>query len=163
MTNSQDAFALSSNGYSTEKFYTAATDGGGGSSLLHLKIPPSIAGEMGSLVAMRVLPDYRTSHDIVRDSLVHRLHQLTAIVKDPAALLRIQDAQDHLVAVNYLQEVERKTAIEGELQRLAYSVSTSSLTGRTLERADTSIAAAMALLGDRPDIQAILRAKLNGT
>lgn len=159
MTNTQDEFAQES-GYSRDKFYTAATDGSNGSTQVHIKIPSSVAGELGSLVASRVIPDYRTAHDVIRNGLVHQLHYDMERVKDPAVVMRLQALHQHILALNLLEDIERREQTQLALQQKTYSVNVAMLSGKDRIIGTSQLEAAIALLDDRPDLQAILRSKL---
>jgi len=61
---------------SPDRFYTKATDNHGHSELVHLKVPPGTLSTIAQIVQSRAIPEYRTSHDLIRDAIVHRLHYL---------------------------------------------------------------------------------------
>lgn len=75
--NPNDPWSLTSDTYSPESIYTRATDGNGHDAVLYLKVSPALMGEIQRLVQSRVIPQYRTHSDVVRDALVHRLRYLT--------------------------------------------------------------------------------------
>lgn len=77
-----DPFATDKKGYDKDKFYTKSTDGKGVSETKYVKLPPSIIGEVGELIAARVIPDYKTDGDFIRDALVHRLHEIADMRQD---------------------------------------------------------------------------------
>lgn len=77
-----DPFATEKKGYSPDKFYTKSTDGKGVSETKYIKVPPSLIGEIGELVAARVIPDYKTDGDFIRDAIVHRLHEIAEMRQD---------------------------------------------------------------------------------
>lgn len=62
--------------YSPDNFYTRATDGKGHSELVHVKLPPHVASALAAIVQSRAVPEYRTTQDLIRDAVVHRLHYL---------------------------------------------------------------------------------------
>lgn len=77
-----DPFATDKKGYSLDKFYTKSTDGKGISETKYVKLPPSLIGEIGELIAQRKIPDYRTDADFIRDAIVHRLRYVAEMVAD---------------------------------------------------------------------------------
>lgn len=74
--NPNDPWALSSESYSPETFYTRATDGNGHASVLHIKVSPALLGELQRLVQSRQIPQYQTYADVVRDAVIHRLRYI---------------------------------------------------------------------------------------
>ena len=62
-------------GYSRSKYYMKATDGHGHSDHVQIKVTAQINGMMGALVASGTT-QYRTVQDLVRDAIVHRLHDM---------------------------------------------------------------------------------------
>ncbi len=62
--------------YSPDKFYIKATDDHGHSELVHLKVPPGVLSAIAQIVQSRAIPEYRTSQDLIRDAIIHRLHYL---------------------------------------------------------------------------------------
>lgn len=62
--------------YSPDRFYTRATDKKGHSETVHLKIPPELASAIAHIVQSRAIPEYRTSQDMIRDAIFHRLRYL---------------------------------------------------------------------------------------
>lgn len=147
-------------GYSRESFYTASTDGNGATSLMHVKVPQSVANQLGAIVATRALPEYRTTHDVVRNGLVHQLRYDADRLKDPAAVRRAQALVSHLLVVNLLQDVQNRTQVDQQMQMLAHQVMPGTLKGIDRAIATDEIQQAIALLDSRPDLQALLQAKL---
>lgn len=82
MADEYDPFATDKKGYSEDKFYTKSTDGKGVSETKYVKMPPSMIGEMGELIARRIIPDYRTDGDFIRDAVIHRLHHIAEMMND---------------------------------------------------------------------------------
>lgn len=72
--------------YDPEEFYVASTNSKGFGSSFRIKVPPEVIGEIGALVAARVIPLYRTPADFHRDAMVHRLHQVHDLLKDDATM-----------------------------------------------------------------------------
>jgi hypothetical protein len=74
-----------SNAYSPSKFYTGSKDDQGHSTLFHIKAPDYLVPRLQALVA--TVPQYKTSHDIFRDGLRHRIEwleeNLEAVTSDP--------------------------------------------------------------------------------
>lgn len=77
-----DPFALDDRGYSRDNFYTKSTDGKGNSETKYMKLPPSFIARIGELVASRKVPAYRTDADFIRDAILHRLHDVSQMVKN---------------------------------------------------------------------------------
>jgi hypothetical protein len=68
--------------YSPDNVYNRSTDGHGHNVNLQTRVAPDIAGEINALVASQVIPEYRTSADVVRDALVHRLYHIAQRTKN---------------------------------------------------------------------------------
>lgn len=116
----EDDWGTEIGGYDVSRFYTRATDGQGHKESIHVKIPPYIARLMAELVESGAVPAYRTSGDIVRDALVHRLHWLDEQgylrgSREARTLLRLQVAmqqrldQEHNHQT-YLRQIEQTAA-----------------------------------------------------
>lgn len=108
-----DPFATENNGYSVDAFYTRSTDGNGVSETKYVKLPPSLLAGIGDLVASRVIPEYRTEADVIRDAVYHRLHHV-AMMKRDGKLVRLINRQIMLArASSHLHEMsELETLIE---------------------------------------------------
>lgn len=74
--NPNDPWSLTSATFSSENFYTRATDGNGHDAVMSVKVSPALIGEIQRLVQSRVIPQYRTHSDVIRDALIHRLRYL---------------------------------------------------------------------------------------
>lgn len=70
--NSDSDWGVVSSGYKATGIYSKSTDGNGHSELLHLKVPPNINARVAEVCAE--IKTYRTTHDFIRDAIVHRLH-----------------------------------------------------------------------------------------
>lgn len=68
-----DSSSQQSNTYDATKFYTVARDKKGFTTTVRVSIPPSVMSQIASLIATQTIPEYRTSADVLRDALVHRL------------------------------------------------------------------------------------------
>lgn len=80
---SLDPFTMQDDGdYSPDTVYNRSTDGHGHNVNIQTRVAPDIAGELNALVASQVIPEYRTSADVVRDALVHRLYYIAQKIKD---------------------------------------------------------------------------------
>lgn len=73
---------LSDDNYDPSHFYVRSTDGRGHGEKMSLTVPPDLLGRVQALIESRKFP-YRTTHDLMRDALLHRLHALNDIVLDP--------------------------------------------------------------------------------
>lgn len=67
--------------YDPRHFYIRSTDGRGHGDKLSITVPPELLGRIGAIVEGRHWP-YRTSHDLIRDAVMHRLHALNEITPD---------------------------------------------------------------------------------
>lgn len=72
-----DYWAVDDGAYSIDNFYTKSKDMQGHSTVYHVRLPDYVAGEIGSMIESRKIPDYRTAADLIRDAIVHRLHYLS--------------------------------------------------------------------------------------
>jgi len=68
--------------YETSKFYTKSQDTKGHSTTMRANVPKPFAGEVASLVASRIVPAYRSTGDVVRDALYHRLKAISRMIDD---------------------------------------------------------------------------------
>lgn len=85
-----DGWALDTNEYDPDKFYTRSTDGRGNSETLYFKVTPFMLGIMAELVENPEFPDYKTKADVLRDALAHLLHRRLAMIKDPERMARLR-------------------------------------------------------------------------
>lgn len=84
--------------YSVGKFYTKASDERGHNKSLRFDIPPQLAGMINEVLNSGLLP-YRSTADLIRDAIHHRLRFLTS--PENAHLLLaalIDDMQDREMA-----------------------------------------------------------------
>lgn len=70
---SKDQWSLSSKNYSVENFYTRATDGHGHSTKSYLTLSPILHAQIQHVIQSGKIPAYRTTADLIRDALIHRL------------------------------------------------------------------------------------------
>lgn len=75
--------------YSPTSFYVNGTDKRGHREQIRCHFPQDVFGELSAICASKDLP-YKTLGDLVRDAVVHRLHQLEEIVSDPVAIRSLQ-------------------------------------------------------------------------
>lgn len=75
-SGSYDPWSLEDNNYSRDNFYTRSVDSKGHKETFHVPTPPAIFGQVGELVAQRMIPAYRSPQDFVRDAIVHRLRDI---------------------------------------------------------------------------------------
>lgn len=71
-----DDWSTDTTAYSIDKFYTQSTDKRGHTEHIRVGLPPGLLAKVQELVQGSQFPDYRTSQDIVRDAVYHRLHYL---------------------------------------------------------------------------------------
>lgn len=74
--SANDPWSMSSSSYDPSNFYTRATDGNGHDGGLQVKVSPALLGQINHILESRIIPQYRTRADIVRDALIHRLRYL---------------------------------------------------------------------------------------
>lgn len=60
--------------YSLERVYKAAADRRGHSQPIQARMDTEIVGSLAELIASRLIPDYGTVSDFIRDAIYHRLH-----------------------------------------------------------------------------------------
>lgn len=72
-TDPKDPWTTAQTGYSKEKIYTRSTDTYGNGETLHIKVSPAVFAAIQE--AREKVPQLRTAHDVVRDAIVHRLHE----------------------------------------------------------------------------------------
>lgn len=74
--SANDPWTMSSSSYDPNTFYTRATDGNGHDGNLQVKVSPALLGQITHILESRMIPDYRTRADVVRDAVIHRLRWL---------------------------------------------------------------------------------------
>lgn len=70
----KDPWALATNGYAKDKIYTRSTNGHDHSETLYVKISPALAAVIAE--AIDKVDSYRSKADVVRDALIHRMHEV---------------------------------------------------------------------------------------
>lgn len=63
-------------GYSPDQFFTPASDTKGHSERVRVNLRPDVLPALGALVASGQFEAYRSTHDVIRDAIYHRLHWL---------------------------------------------------------------------------------------
>lgn len=91
--NPNDPWTLSSTNYDPANFYCRATDGNGHDAVLQSKISPALLAEIQRLVQSKVIPQYRTYADFIRDAMIHRLRYLSDQYPGSANLQAIEIEQ----------------------------------------------------------------------
>lgn len=122
----KDPWATAQSGYAPDKFYTRSTNSHDHSETLYVKVSPALFAALND--AVEKVSEYRTRADIVRDALIHRLHQVNEWVRaginiqpidTEVRLSEIEQAQadrahwDHLVTS--LDALLLKLVANGEL------------------------------------------------
>lgn len=79
-------------GYRSDDFYIGSTDTRGHSQNMQVPLPTNIAGRVGELVQSKEFPAYRTSQDLIRDAVCHRLQRLAEMADDPEVKKRLAEA-----------------------------------------------------------------------
>lgn len=83
----KDPWVLSQSGYDKSKIYTRASDGNGQSQVIRAKLSPALHYEIMALIQSRAIPELRTVSDVIRDALIHRLHDYREMLPSGAATL----------------------------------------------------------------------------
>lgn len=73
-----DNFMLEDERYSPDRFYMRSTDGHGHSAHVRVNVPPQLMARLEDVVMSRRFP-YRSTQDVVRDAINHRLHSLSEL------------------------------------------------------------------------------------
>lgn len=81
-TGSYDPWSLEDNNYRRDNFYTRSVDSKGHKETFHVPAPPAIFGQVGEMVAQRLIPAYRSPQDFVRDAIVHRLRDIAEMTEN---------------------------------------------------------------------------------
>lgn len=97
--------------YDPYRFYPRATDGHGHSDRLTIKFPPDIVQQASALIATQTWPVYTNVHDLVRDSLVHRLawiseHPAEGATPDSNVVASLRSMLQNLILQNTLDAYE---------------------------------------------------------
>jgi hypothetical protein len=90
--------------YSPHHLYTGSTDGKGNSHEVRVRIPPTVAGQIASMIEQRAVPGYRTGADFVRDAIIHRLKFLVDEMVDNPKVLRGVKGELSLAALQRMSE-----------------------------------------------------------
>ena len=82
MGTTMPSWQTSDDGYDARHYYTQSSDSKGHHAKIQVKLPTNIAGEIARLVQSGVIPEYDTAQALVRDAVIHRLHEVNAWIKD---------------------------------------------------------------------------------
>lgn len=77
----KDPWALAQNGYAKDKIYTRSTNGHDHSETLYVKLSPALMAVITE--AVEKVGEYRSKADVVRDALIHRMHDVQDWMRDP--------------------------------------------------------------------------------
>ena len=114
-TDPQDPWVTHHSGYDQGKIYTRATDGHGHSEILHAKLSPSLMAVVRE--ACQKVPEYRTYADVVRDALIHRMHEISTWPEDHVNLQPI-DTEVRQAEIDLITDRrEQWTRLIGDLDR----------------------------------------------
>lgn len=103
-------------GYRDNEFYTRSTDDRGHSQLSpRIRLRPEIAQELSALVARRTIPAYRTTADVIRDAVVHRLHTIGSIEADPAMREHLHDTVQRIAMEEVTAAYEAEIDLSADL------------------------------------------------
>ena len=122
--------------YDPQHFYTSSQDKKGHSAQFRINIPKPLAGEIASLIQSGRVPAYRSTEDVARDGLYHRVKQVAQWIdnddleaavdiamlnaQEVAIMEREQQAEELLD--NMRSNISRMLARGEEEQLLAYLV-----------------------------------------
>lgn len=104
------SFDLDDPAYARHRFYTGGSDKRGHSERMSVRVPPIVAGEILRLVQSGKIPEYRTTSDMVRDAVYHRLHDLEAMINDPKFTNRTSIVR--LLAERQMEDLREEAARE---------------------------------------------------
>jgi hypothetical protein len=102
-------------GYSLDEFYTPASDNKGHAERIRINLRPDVMPALGAIVACGQFEAYRSTHDVIRDAIYHRLHWLA---EQAGVTYRNGKLEGHL------RHVVSGAAHVAELQRAAYEQQT---------------------------------------
>lgn len=94
--------------YSVSSFYTRSRDSTRNHASYRVNIPEQVSGEIAALVASGKVPEYRTSGDVIRDALVHRLKWLDENLPD----MNLEDAIKWEVSMNGVLKSKQSKEME---------------------------------------------------
>src|SRR3954469_18553270 len=80
----KDPWVLSQSGYEKAKFYTRSSDGHGHADNVQVKLSPHFHAQLCDFLRRNQLP-LNSVQDVVRDALIHRLHDYADMILDPEA------------------------------------------------------------------------------
>lgn len=129
----KDPWALAQSGYAPDKLYTRSTNGHDHADTLYVKVSPALMACVAE--ACEKVAGYRTKADVVRDALIHRMHQVndwmaTGINMGPvdvevrmAELEQIQSNRHYWNAViTQLDNTLRELCEEGDFETAVYVI-----------------------------------------
>lgn len=85
--DSKDAWDTAQSSYSPERFYTRSTNSHDHSVNRQVKLSPGL--DAVCHYAVETVPEYRTVQDVIRDALVHRLHEIDSWPDDHPAFAKL--------------------------------------------------------------------------
>lgn len=107
-TSVSDVFSGSSSGYDPERVYTASRNEKGFTSQLRVKVQPTVLDEYGAIIASKVIPEYRTFGDVVRNALTHQMYRDAQLANSPRFTAFVTE---------YISEAELDTSLMIEDRR----------------------------------------------
>jgi hypothetical protein len=151
-----DIWALDSNEYSADKFYTKSTDGRGNSELLNVKVSPFVYGILAELVESPDFPDYRTKADVIRDMLVHRLHYVRDMARDEGRMAGLKQRTHMLMQEARVERLKNEMVQEQRftdalIEAMGLGIESGNVTAaaRAIEEAEGAIESLPFNLADR--------------
>ena len=91
-----------------KNYYTRGSDGRGNGHEVRVRVQPTVAGQIQSIIEQRRIPEYHTMADLVRDAIVHRLKYLEQEVLDDPALTRAMRTETSLAEANRMYGVVKR-------------------------------------------------------
>lgn len=136
----RDSWALDDGKYSPRNFYTTSTDGHGHSEVLYVKISPYMHGVLSSMIQQRLIPEYSTIGALIRDSVAHRLHQISEEFGD----MRVTYAENQILM--YEKQLARAERRQREEKLTAQFVENLQRASTDEEREEVMAEAQMAIV-----------------
>lgn len=130
-----DASSDASTEFDLSKFYMSSTDKKGRQTTLRLHVPPSLLRTIQEIVAKRVVPEYRTAQDVLRDVLVVGLHMRVKQIDDPAFIHEIGMLKLAAEVETDLARMENEKVIVENLEKMAGRADDTDTKGRVKVRA----------------------------
>jgi Arc/MetJ-type ribon-helix-helix transcriptional regulator len=109
-----DAWALATLGYSTDKFYCRASDSNGHTEMLTVRISPNLRNMIGILAGDPDLP-YASASDVMRDALTHRVRWVLEQQRTRNVALW-ERSQDEMHSAHIAEQLQREADRERHVE-----------------------------------------------